>query len=272
MAASPRISALISDVDGTVVTSRKDVAPGTRAVAAKLRERGIPMAIISGRPPLGMRMLIEPLKLTTPIAGFNGGAFTREDMSVIEERPLPPAVAAESVEFLQRRDIEVWVFASGKWYVRDPDRPHVIRERHAVQFDPIVVADFSKLLDDAHKVVGISDDIPTLVQHEREMAGRIDGKASASRSQPYYLDITHPLANKGDAVGTLARLMGVTMDQVAVIGDGLNDVGMFAKSPLSIAMGNASDEVKGLARFVTGSNDEEGWASAIEKHVLGGGG
>ena len=127
-------------------------------------------------------------------------------------------------------------------------------------------------LRDCAKIVGVSDDHPLVERLEQQLQQELGADASATRSQPYYLDITHPLANKGDAVGTLARLMGVTMDQVAVIGDGLNDVGMFAKSPLSIAMGNASDEVKGLARFVTGSNDEEGWASAIEKHVLGGGG
>jgi hydroxymethylpyrimidine pyrophosphatase-like HAD family hydrolase len=71
-------------------------------------------------------------------------------------------------------------------------------------------------------------------------------------------------------VHILARMMGVTMDEVAVIGDGNNDVGMFAESPLSIAMGNASDWVKKQARFTTEANDDEGFANALEKYLLGG--
>ena len=82
--------------------------------------------------------------------------------------------------------------------------------------------------------------------------------ASASRSQSFYLDITHPMANKGTGVRRLAALMGVPMGEVAVIGDSHNDVGMFAQSGLSIAMGNAPPDVKKRARFVTGSNDQDG--------------
>jgi Cof subfamily protein (haloacid dehalogenase superfamily) len=264
-----KISALISDVDGTVVTSKKEVTARTRAAAARLRERGIALAVISGRPPEGMRMLIEPLGLTTPIGGFNGGAITRTDMTVIEERLLPRDMAHESAAFLQRQGISVWVFSEGKWYVRDPQGPHVDKEGHATLLEPVVVADFDRPLASAHKIVGVNDDHAVIERLERDMAEMLEGKASASRSQPYYLDITHPLANKGDAVGPMAHLMGVPMEEVAVIGDGLNDTGMFAKSPLSIAMGNASDEVKRHARFTTDANDAEGWASAVEKYVLG---
>jgi hypothetical protein len=266
--AAAKIAALITDVDGTVVTSTKEVTARTQAAVAKMKQKGIEIAIISGRPPEGMRMLIEPLKLTTPIAGFNGGAFTKTDMTVIEERLLPQAIAGESCAFLQKRGIDIWVYSEGKWYVRDPEGAHVAKERSTVGFAPVVTADFDKALADAHKIVGVSEDHAALEQCERDMRGMLDGKASASRSQPYYLDITHPDANKGTAVGTLAKLMGLTMDRVAVIGDGFNDAGMFDKSPLSIAMGNAPDDVKKQARFVTGANDAEGFAEAIEKYLL----
>ena len=101
------------------------------------------------------------------------------------------------------------------------------------------------------------------------MQAALGNAASATRSQKYYLDVTHPQANKGVGVQRLAALMGVPMDEIAVIGDGGNDVAMFQQSGLSIAMGNASDEVKKHARFVTGSNDEDGFADAVEKYVLG---
>ena len=102
------------------------------------------------------------------------------------------------------------------------------------------------------------------------MQAVLGNTATAARSQAYYLDITHPQANKGMGVRRLAALMGVPMERIAVIGDGGNDVAMFQQAAVSIAMGNASDEVKKQARFVTASNEEDGFADAVEKYVLGG--
>jgi Cof subfamily protein (haloacid dehalogenase superfamily) len=263
-----RISALISDVDGTVVTSKKEVTARTRKAVAELHARGIKVAIISGRPPEGMRMLIEPLGLTTPITGFNGGAFAREDMTILEERLVPPQIARRTFDYLEKRGVDIWVYSGGEWLIRDPKGAHVEREEFTVKFAPKVVPDFDEALAASHKIVGVSDDHDLLAKCETEVQALLGAAASATLSQPYYLDVTHPLANKGAAVGTLARLMGVPMEEIAVIGDSNNDVSMFAKSPLSIAMGNASDAVKKQARFVTGSNDDEGFAEAIEKYLL----
>src|ERR1041385_4089741 len=86
--------------------------------------------------------------------------------------------------------------------------------------------------------------------------------ASATRSQPYYLDVTHPDANKGHVVTTLSEILSIPAAQIATIGDMPNDVLMFKKSGMSIAMGNASAEVQAQAQFVTASNAEEGFAVA----------
>lgn len=267
---TPRISALVSDVDGTVVNSAKDVTARTQKAVAELQARGIKFAIISGRPPKGMLMFVDSLKITTPITGFNGGAFTREDMTILEERLVPPKIAHRTFDFLEKKGVDIWVYSAGEWLIRDPKAAHVEHEEFTVKFAPKVVPDFDKALEAAHKIVGVSDDLDLLAKCETETQALLGADASATRSQPYYLDVTNPLANKGAAVVTLARLMGVSLAETAVIGDSNNDVSMFAKSPFSIAMGNASDSVKKQARFVTASNDEEGIAKAIEKYLLGG--
>ena len=115
------------------------------------------------------------------------------------------------------------------------------------------------------KITGISSG--TLSRAARTVS-TIRACASAARSQPYYLDVTHPNANKGTVVGTLSRLLSIPMNQTATIGDMPNDVLMFRKSGLSIAMGNASPEVKEKAHFVTDSYNDEGFAKAIECFVL----
>jgi Cof subfamily protein (haloacid dehalogenase superfamily) len=263
-----KISALISDVDGTLVTSAKTVTDASRKAVAALHERGIAFAVISGRPPRGMQMLVEPFTLTAPLAGFNGGAFTNPDLSPLEEHALAPETAQRAFDWLRRKGIDVWVFSGLDWLVLDSEGAHVATETRAVHFRPTVVRAFEPALASAFKIVGVSPDHELLARCEKELQPVLGEAASASRSQPYYLDITHPMANKGVAVTRLAALMGVPMGEVAVIGDGHNDVGMFAQSGLSIAMGNAPPDVQKQARFVTTANDQDGFANAVRTYIL----
>jgi hydroxymethylpyrimidine pyrophosphatase-like HAD family hydrolase len=118
------------------------------------------------------------------------------------------------------------------------------------------------------KIVGISDDLERVAACEKAVQNALGTRASAARSQPYYLDVTHPLANKGTVVETLSRLLNIAPAQIATMGVMPNDVLMFRKSGFSIAMGNASDDVKAQASAVTDSNDNEGFANAVRKFVL----
>ncbi|MBO0712532.1 MAG: HAD hydrolase family protein, partial [Acetobacteraceae bacterium] len=93
-------------------------------------------------------------------------------------------------------------------------------------------------------------------------------RATANRSQPYYLDVTHRDANKGVVVAYLSAHLAVPAEEIATIGDQPNDVLMFKRSGLSIAMGNASDQVKSQAKVTTDSYNDEGFAKAIERFVL----
>jgi Cof subfamily protein (haloacid dehalogenase superfamily) len=263
------IAALISDVDGTVMTHAKTLTPRTCQAAAELKARGIPFAVISARPPRGMRMMVEPLGLTFPLAGFNGGQFTRPDLTPIEDYAIAPETAHRAYELLATKGVDVWVFDGSDWKIRNPDGAHVAHEKGTIQYDPIVVKDFEQSLLAAHKIVGVSDDHALLARVEAEMQAALGNAANVARSQTYYLDITHPQANKGAGVRRLAALMGVPMENIAVIGDGHNDVAMFEQTKFSIAMGNAADDVKKQARFVTASNEEDGFAAAVEKYVLG---
>jgi hypothetical protein len=93
-------------------------------------------------------------------------------------------------------------------------------------------------------------------------------EVSAARSQPYYLDVTHPEANKGAVVRWLSQRLKIPTEQIATMGDMPNDISMFQESGMSIAMGQASDEVKKAATHVTTSSEDEGFANALERFVL----
>jgi Cof subfamily protein (haloacid dehalogenase superfamily) len=268
-AASAReIRLLLSDVDGTLVTQEKVLTDRSRSAVEKLHDAGIVFAITSGRPPLGMRMLVEPLQIVTPIAGFNGGLMTTPAFATIEERVLPADIMEKLISTIAAEGVDVWIYRAGDWFVRDLQGPHVDREARTVQFQPTVVKSFAEFRENIVKVVGVSDDHAALLRAEAATRKAVGDHVAASRSQPYYLDVTHPEANKGAVVRRLSQLLQIPSEQIATIGDMPNDVLMFAHSGLSIAMGNASPEVQRTARWVTTSNEDEGFANAVERFIL----
>ena len=269
MSGQRQIKLLLADVDGTLVTQDKLLTDEAIAAAQELRETGITLALTSGRPPRGMSMLIEPLKLNGAIAGFNGGVFVHPDLSVIESHLLDEDTARQTLQLIVDQGLDAWIYTEKDWLIRDPKAPHVAREAWTVKFEAKVVEQFTDAhLADAVKIVGVSDDLGRVAACEKLAQEKLGQRASAARSQPYYLDITHPKANKGTVVLTLAKLQNISPEQIATIGDMPNDVLMFRKSGLSIAMGNASDEVKSQASEVTDSNQDEGFAKAVRKFIL----
>jgi hydroxymethylpyrimidine pyrophosphatase-like HAD family hydrolase len=124
------------------------------------------------------------------------------------------------------------------------------------------------LTTDVAKLVGVSDDLDAVARASEAAHDKFGDHVTASRSQPYYLDVTHPDANKGAVARYLAAKYSIAPEAIATIGDMPNDVLMFAHSGLSIAMGNASPEVQHAARRVTTANTDEGFANAVDRFVL----
>ncbi len=269
MPKKPKISLVLADVDGTLVTEDKVLTERAQAAVKRLHAAGIRFAITSGRPPKGMAMLFDSLQLETPIAGFNGGLFVKRDLSIIEQKTLPEDVAVKAIELIRGHGLDAWVYRGNDWLITRLDAPHVEREAWTVKFQPKVVTDFTDVLHDVAKIVGISNDLDKVQHCEADAQAAFGERATATRSQPYYLDVTHKDANKGAVVDYLSRHMGVPAEQIATLGDQPNDVLMFKRSGLSIAMGNASDQVKAQASATTDSYNDEGFAKAVERFILG---
>jgi transaldolase len=268
LGAAPPISAVLADVDGTLVTKDKVLTPRARQAVQSLRERGIIFVITSGRPPFGMGPLVEPLGLSMPMAAYNGGVVVLPDLSILDERLLPDYLVPSLIDLIEAHGMDVFLFRSTDWYVRSLKAPRVERESRTIQRAPVVVSSFDEVPSGVVKVVGVSEDLPRVAACEAAVQKRFGSLVSAARSQPYYLDITHPSANKGVVLERLSRYLKIPMDRIATIGDQPNDVLMFRKSGLSIAMGNSSDDVKRQADCVTTSHGEEGFANAVEEIIL----
>jgi Cof subfamily protein (haloacid dehalogenase superfamily) len=269
-APSPPVSLVLADVDGTLVTHDKRLTPRAVAAVQALRPRNIRFALTSGRPPRGLRMLLGPLALDTPVAAFNGGMFCRPtDLGVLEAHTLPPALLPSLLQVLARHGLDAWLYRGLDWLVREVDAPHVAREAWTVQFAPERVAGFEGLEEGVVKLVGVCDDPARMEAARADVAARCGTDVTAQLSQPYYLDVTHAEANKGAVARRLSAWLGVPRERITTLGDQPNDVLMFRESGLSIAMGNAPAAVQAQANRVTASSEEEGFALALERFVLG---
>lgn len=264
----PPIRLMLADVDGTLVTQDKVLTDRAIAAVHRLRDADILFAITSGRPPRGMAMLVEPLDLQTPIAAFNGGLLVDRDMTVIEQRIVPEHLVSPIAALMASFDLTVWLYRGADWYVPDPKGPHVDREAWTVKFEPKVMTSIEGLTGDVAKIVGVSDDHDAVSKASAAAHERFGNHVTAAASQPYYLDVTHPDANKGVVAKYFAQRYKLSTDEIATIGDMPNDVLMFAHSGLSIAMGNADAQVQRAARRVTETNEKEGFADAVERFVL----
>jgi Cof subfamily protein (haloacid dehalogenase superfamily) len=260
---------LLSDMDGTLLLPDHSLSQRTIEAVRALREAGVLFSLATGRPPKAMLQTIEALGVDLPTAAFNGGTIVNPDGSLLVAHYLPATAALTTLaQFADQPDIEVWVFSGGDWLVKDPGGPMVPREQHGLGYAPVVVESFEPFLAHIDKIVAASNNTELLIELEARLLPEVDGQAQVSRSQPVYLDVTAMHANKGQALETLAAFVGVPLEQTAAMGDGGNDPAMFHCAGLSIAMGQAQEEVKRQADVITGANTEDGAAQAIERHIL----
>lgn len=262
------LSLVISDVDGTLVNAAKQLTDPTVTAVRRLEQAGLRFTLISARPYSGLSWIVDRLGIRMPIAAFNGGTIIDGDGTVLERHILDQNVVRRSFEIAEGSGATPWLFAGGIWHCRDTDNPHVPHEILSAGQQPTVREDMTELYADTDKLTWVSDDSAALKTLHGRMDETIGAAATIAQSQTYYLDLTHPQANKGAGIEALARVVGVDLSAVAVLGDQANDVPMFRRAGVSIVMDQAPDAVKAEARYISTSNDQDGVAHAIDAILL----
>ena len=260
---------VVSDVDGTLVDKQKQLTDATVAAVKRLADADIGFTIISARPMSGMMPIAEKLALDVPMGAFNGGLIFTRVGRIAEHHTIPPEVARGAFALIGDAAVDRWVFADDQWHASSDQGVHVEHERLASNQEPAIRDSFDDLLDRADKITFVSDDEALLRSLSEKAKAKFGEDATVVQSQTYYLDITAREANKGDGITALAKAMDVPLANTIAIGDQANDLAMFARAGRSIAMGNATPEVKAQAADVTTANDHAGVAHAIDRFILG---
>jgi Cof subfamily protein (haloacid dehalogenase superfamily) len=266
-AQASKIALVISDIDGTLITSNHEIAESTRQTAARLYERGILLSLASSRPPRSIRPLAESLALNSPFAAFNGALLITADGEVKGRSVISASITARIKRVAHEYGLGVWAYDEVEWWAPWRDA-FVDREEHTSGFSPKIDGYDERIKGEFNKLTVVGK--PELVaEAEKRILTEMGSEVSASRSKPRFLDVTAYGIHKGTVVIRLAEVFKVSTEQVAVIGDGPNDVEMFHQAGMSIAMGQGVDEVILAASYITSSNDSDGWSRGIEKYVLG---
>jgi hypothetical protein len=180
-----RVRLVVADVDGTLVTPDKIVTPRARAAVCQISEADIAFTITSGRPPKGMKALIDELQVRAPIAAFNGGLFVRPDLSVLRRHVISRDAATSAIDILTRGGLDVWLYTDNDWYVKSRRAPHVDREVWTVKYDPAVISTFDGVQGSITKIVGVTDDAELMTRCLEKIRRSSGQPVSAALSQPY---------------------------------------------------------------------------------------
>ncbi len=258
------------DLDGTLLTPapRKVITPHTYDILCKAVESGITIVIATGQTLQVLRQVCANLPLSTPQIIENGAVVANfADGRILYEQPFPQEYILPVLETLHSFGLYRAYHTLDCVYV-DRDTPRARNWYRPPIAPPTEMADIASLYPlPCIKIVGIGEE-KTLREKRQRLEEMFAGKLYVTQSSFDLVEFLHPAVSKGNALKVIAANLSVAPEEVVAIGDNHNDIGMLRFAGLGIAMGNATDEVKAAADYVTLSNAEEGVAAVIEKLVL----
>jgi Cof subfamily protein (haloacid dehalogenase superfamily) len=265
----PPLLLLALDVDGTLLDSAHQLRSNVKDSLDRLAASGVKIVLATARGPQALGLIVRQLSFSPLLICFSGGWIgelqSLQPANVLLDKRLTPSAARVIVTAALAYELEPNVYTPTEWRVRALT-PEIRAECAIVESSPLVTP---SLLGDNEKPSKImlvaGDDEHTKLL--RIIADLIKPLSGTTFSKPNYLEIIAMGVNKAKALASVAQTFGIELSQVAAIGDGLNDLEMLKEVGLGIAMGNASEIVKSAAKWVTGTNDEEGVAQAVQRLV-----
>lgn len=257
------------DLDDTLLNSSLNVGPRARAALARARARGVIVTLATGRMYASAAPIARELGFKGPLITYQG-AWVR-DVDTGEtyiHRTVPNEFARSIIDDIRRRGFHINIYLDDRLYMAELTERG---ERYArlCRVDAHPVGNLLEFLGDNEptKVLAIADerDIDALMA---EMLPRYQGVLHVTKSKPHFLEFSHPQATKGAALEWLAAHYGVPREAVMAIGDSYNDFDMLEFAGLGVVVGNAREEIKARADYVTASGEDDGVAEALEKFIL----
>lgn len=260
------------DMDGTLLNSQHQITPRTKEVITKAREQGIKVVLASGRPIAGIRRQLAELGISSDedyVCHFNGAVVENVGTGEIVNHKMISGAGAKKVARLAKElGVNTHAFSPEHGLISPKVSKYTEVEANINGIE-INIFDFEQLEDDhpINKVMMVDE--PDLLNNAVEnLPKELYDEFMVLRSAPWFLEFLHTESNKGTGIKMIADYLGIPAEQVMCVGDAENDHHMLRYAGLAVAMGNATEETKAIADYITLTNDEDGVAHVIEKFAL----
>ena len=265
---------LVVDIDGTLLGKEKTISIEDREALAKVDDLGIRVSLSTGRAIQACSGILNQLSLDGYHIFFDGALVSNpNDGKEVFAQPLSPTVVKQAIEFAHLNDIYLELFSATRYFVERETRAVAIR-RQFFGIEPKLI-DFTKLWNQERIIkAGLIASSPQEAEKVRNFRLHFNDSLhfSEARTPAYpgvvFINVVAPEVSKGKALEALASYLGIALAEVMAIGDGTNDIPLLSLAGLAVVMGNAPDEVKEVADYVTLDVDHSGVATAINKFLL----
>lgn len=268
----PNIKLLALDLDGTLTNSKKEISEENKRALWEAIEKGVFLALASGRPALGIRHLAQELKLYEKggfIMAYNGGEIMDcRTGEIIFRRTVPMRLVPEICAL--GRELKLHMVSYDDPYVlsEDPDGGYVKNELFCCRAEAKKVERLEDALSEEPVKFIAADDPEVLKKAFPIFKERFGEALNLFFSEPYFMELTPKGIEKGYGVSKIAEYLSITSKEVMAVGDSYNDLPMLKWAGLSVAMGNAVPEVREIADVQTLSNNEDGVAAAVRTYIF----
>ncbi len=247
------------DLDDTLLDEKRSITPGVRQAIADAAAAGIIVVIASGRMLPSAMPIHKSLGLDTPLICCNGAFVCQPNGEEIFRCPIDRETSGKVVQYARDNGIYIQYYVGNDYFFEENGEESQLYENLS-SIKGVFIDDLTAIQTGSDKLLMIG--LPNM-DKELEEVKRAFPELSIARSKPFYVEINHPGATKGAALKALADHYGFSRDQVMAIGDGTNDLPMLEYAGLSVAMGNAPEQVKNACKYITASCNEDGVAKAI---------
>lgn len=256
------------DLDDSLLDSDLQISAKNKEALTDAMEKGVLVTIATGRMFKSALVYAQQLGLDVPIITYQGGlvknAFSKD---VLYNKTLPLDICQKIIRICKEKSLHLQIYIGDEYYIEEENKYSDIYYKN-VGVKGQLVESFDKFLVDEPNKVLIIDEPDRIIEIRNEFVELFSSEIEVTTSRPVYLEFTHKDATKGKALEYLANLKGIKRENVIAIGDSYNDISMLQYAGLGVAMGNAPEDVKIHADYVTGKNDEDGVAQAIYRFVL----
>lgn len=266
------IKLLALDLDGTLTNSQKEISAGNHAALDQARARGTALVLASGRPQLGIRKLAAELQFQEKgglILACNGGDIVDcKNGKTVFHQGIAMELVPKICEAGRELGLHLVNYDETHIYCERPDGEYVQRESFCCGTEILKAERLEDVIKEAPPKFIAADDPELLQKALPVFEERFGAWLNLGFSERYFMEITPKGVDKAYGLSRIADYLGITRENVMAMGDGFNDISMLQYAGLSVAMGNAFDEVKAAAMEVTATNDEDGVARAVEQYIL----